>query len=249
MSRVALVTQARTTSTRLPGKVLELLGDRTVLELHLDRLATAGLPIIVATTVNATDDPIVEIARRAGVACTRGSEHDVLGRFVDCAREHELDALVRVTSDCPLVDGTLVGRGVEAWLDADDPFVYVSNGVQRTYPRGFDFEVFSREALMLADECSSDAEREHVTPYLYSVRDPRIRLHNVVSADDASDLRVTLDTAADLRLIRELVERYGAADLGVDEIVAVLRAHPELVGLNAHVEQKTLLHTDRGDGS
>ena len=236
---VTVITQARTTSTRLPGKVLLEAAGRTMLEHHLDRLAAAGLRVVVATTTNLTDDPVAEIAERIGVGVTRGSEHDVLGRFAQAVREHRPRTVVRVTSDCPLVDGRVVRAGVEAFLAAADPALYASNTLVRTYPRGLDFEVFSAAALLDADAHATDpVHREHVTPWLYT--DPARPTLSLPWDRDASAYRLTLDTPDDLRLLRTLLEEYDAARLDAAGLVALLDAHPELVALNAHVEQKKL---------
>lgn len=117
----------------------------------------------------------------------------------------------------------------------------MSNVLERTYPRGFDFEVFSAVALLEADaRASLPADREHVTPFLYSGRGADTSLHAITGTRDASRFRVTVDTPEDLAVIRALVETYSAADLSADEIIEVLEAHPELVALNADVEQKKL---------
>ena len=238
--RVGVVTQARTSSTRLPGKVLEQVGDRTLLEHHLDRLAASGLPTLVATTTNVGDDALAGIARDRGLPVFRGSERDVLSRFAGCAREHDLDVVVRVTSDCPLIDGGLVAQGVEEFLAADDADLYLSNCLTRSYPRGLDFEVFSATALLEADErATTPADREHVTPYLHTNRNGLMRLRNLTRATDASRFRVTVDTAEDLRLVRALVEEHDAHLLDGDGLVALLEQHPELVAINGDVEQKS----------
>ena len=241
MTRVGVVSQARMTSTRLPGKVLEVAGGRSMLDHHLDRLAAADLPVYLATTTNAADDPLVELAGRRGVPVWRGSELDVLDRFAGCVREHDLDVVVRVTSDCPLIDGRLVASGVERFLAADDPWLYLSNGIERTYPRGLDFEVFSARALLdAAEHATEPAQREHVTPYLYADGSGRVTLAHVTREPDASRYRITLDTPDDLRLIRLLIEEHDAARLDADGLVALLDRHPELVAINAEVEQKKL---------
>ena len=242
-SGVGVITQARTTSTRLPGKVLLEAGGRTMLDHHLDRLRAADLDTYVATTVNATDDPIVDLAEGRGLSVWRGSEDDVLARFAGCVRDHALETVVRVTSDCPLIDGTVIREAVDFFVGLDDPWAYVSNGVRRTYPRGMDFEVFSAEALLRADaEATDPAHREHVTPWLYHNRSGRTTIHDWVRQGDASDYRVTLDTADDLRLITLLIEEHDAASLGVEQIIAVLETHPEIAAVNRHVEQKKLGH-------
>ena len=241
MTRIGIVTQARTSSTRLPGKVLLRLGDRSVLDHHLDRLARTGLPVVVATTTNAGDDAGVAVAKRHGVPSTRGSEQHVLSRFVEAAGAHGLDAVVRVTSDCPLIDPELIVAGVDRFVHAGDPWTYVSNGLRRTYPRGFDFEVFSTIALTDARQRATLPEDiEHVTPYLHRNRSGLMTLVNVQAPADHSGHRVTLDTAEDLELLRRLVEDHDAAGMSWSQIVRVLDRHPELVAVNAHVEHKEL---------
>lgn len=245
-NRVGVITQARTTSTRLPGKVLLEAGGRTLLDHHLDRLAAAGLEVYVATTVNATDDPIVELAEGRGLPVHRGSEDDVLSRFTGCIEEFDLETVVRVTSDCPLIDGALIRQAIDVFAEAGNPWLYVSNGLERTYPRGFDLEVFSAEALLDAGlHAGEQPQREHVTPYLYANGSGRMTLRNLARPEDgkprdASSYRVTLDTPDDLTLIRALIEEHGAAEQDVEGIIGILDTHPELAALNAHVEQKKL---------
>lgn len=240
MTKVGIVTQARSTSTRLPGKVLIEVAGKPLLRHHLDRLAWSGLAVHVATTVNGTDDPIVEIARAAGVPVHRGSENDVLARFHECATAYELDVVVRVTSDCPLVDGGLVADAVQDFVAADDDRLYLSNTLERTFPRGFDFEVFSATALADAFEHATGSAREHVTPYLYA--DPRsgTTLRNIAWPEDRSGYRVTVDTADDLEMVRVLMEEHGAAELSCGRLIALLDAHPEVVAINQHVPQKRI---------
>lgn len=212
-----------------------------MLDHHIDRLLNSDLPVILATTTNAADDPIAEVGRRRGISVFRGSEVDVLGRFARAAHREDLNTVVRVTSDCPLIDPALISAGVRRFIELDDPDAYVSNVIERTYPRGFDFEVFSTAALAEADEnAARPAEREHVTPYLYANRSGRARIHSITQKLDASRYRVTLDTREDLMVIRELIEAHRAADLSASQIVAVLDANPELAAINAQIEQKKL---------
>ena len=239
--KIAVVTQARATSTRLPAKVLLEAGGRTYLEHHVDRLRDSGLPVIVATTTNSDDDPIVKLATRAGIPYFRGSENDVLSRFAGAAREYGLDGVVRVTSDCPLIDGEIVASGVERWRAENDESVYLSNCLERTHPRGMDYEVFSAARLFEADERATlQADREHVTPYLHQNRPGDVRLVSLPWSGGGSQYRLTLDTEDDRQLLHTLIEEYGADRLSCAELVAVLDAHPELAALNAHIEQKKL---------
>jgi spore coat polysaccharide biosynthesis protein SpsF len=240
--KVGVITQARTGSTRLPGKVLLTAAGRTMLDHHLDRLVAAGLDVYVATTDRGADDPVADLAHGRGVPVFRGSEADVLSRFAGCARSYDLDVVVRVTSDCPLIDGALVADGAARFLrlrteHGDD--VYLSNTLERTYPRGFDFEVFTAAALARADrEATAPGDREHVTPWLYAGPHRLPHVAQVRRPVDRSRYRVTLDTAEDLELIHRLLDEHGAAALDGDGVIAVLDAHPELVALNAEVVQR-----------
>ncbi|PCE14941.1 acylneuraminate cytidylyltransferase [Microbacterium sp. SZ1] len=239
--KVGIITQARMTSTRLPGKVMLTAAGRPLLDIHLDRLSATDLPVIVATTTNAADDPIAGLAGSRGLTVFRGSEEDVLGRFAGAADEAGLDAVVRVTSDCPLLDPEVIGDAVRLFTELNDPDAYVSNVIERTYPRGLDVEVFSAAALADADASATDpSDREHVTPYLYANRSGRTTLRSITRTPDASRHRITLDTADDLTVIRRLIEDHDAARLDAAGLVAVLDAHPELTAINAHVEQKKL---------
>lgn len=241
MTRVGIITQARTTSTRLPGKVLIEAGGRTMLDHHLDRLQRSGIDIYVATTMNDVDDPIVSIASEQQLGYHRGSEQDVLARFHECAQKFHLDVVVRVTSDCPLIDGRVVAEAVAAFRQEANPRLYLSNGLVRTFPRGFDFEIFSAELLAEAnDQAQEPAQREHVTPYIYGNLPGNISLRNVAWNVDRSRYRITLDTKDDLRLIKTLIEQYGAAGLSCASIIDILDRNPALAGINSHVEQKRL---------
>jgi spore coat polysaccharide biosynthesis protein SpsF len=239
LPRVGIISQARMTSTRLPGKVLKPIAGKPLLHYHLDRLKSSNLPLILAITTNASDDVLADFALTHAIPITRGPEDDVLTRYQQCAAAYQLEVIVRVTSDCPLIDGELVAQGVREYLAADDPQLYLSNAIQRTYPRGLDFEIFSRalldEAARLA---TSAADREHVTPYIHQNRSGKVRLQHILHTPDASNYRLTVDTAEDFELIRRLIENHGAATMSADALIELLAAHPELAKLNAHIEQK-----------
>lgn len=240
---VGIITQARATSTRLPGKVLLPVGGSTFLDHHLDRVALAGVPVVVATTVNVDDDPIVDLARRRGLRWYRGSELDVLERFAGTAEENGFDVIVRVTSDCPLIDGRVILAGIERYLAENDPRLYASNTLDRTYPRGFDFEIFSARLLQEAHrDATRPEDREHVTSYLHQNRPGDIRLLNLPfeGSSHGTRYRLTLDTEDDRRLLAALIEHYDAMALDCAQLVGLLDAHPELAELNQHVEQKKL---------
>jgi spore coat polysaccharide biosynthesis protein SpsF len=243
MQRAGIISQVRMGSTRLPGKVLCLAAGRPLLDYHVARLRQSGLPVLLATTTEAADDVLASYAEAQGLPCHRGSEADVLARYYETARRFGLDVIVRVTSDCPLVDGLLIGEAVRRYLAEADPLVYRSNSIVRTFPRGLDFEIFSMAMLTEAyEQATSPYEREHVTPYIKANPNVAGRVlfrDEVCALGDFSRFRITLDTAEDYEVLRTLIELYDAASLELPALLALLEAHPEVMALNAHIEQKT----------
>jgi spore coat polysaccharide biosynthesis protein SpsF len=242
MNRVAVV-QARMTSTRLPGKVLMDLGGRPMLERQLARLARSERvdEIVLAVTDNPEDEPLVELARTLGVRWHRGSEHDVLDRYVGAAREASADLVVRVTSDCPLIDPREVDVVVAALEERPARYDYAANNLERDLPRGLDCEALWADVLeRMGRMATSSPAREHVTWFCHAERPELFERHTVRRPYDAADLRWTVDTPEDLALMRRLYADLGLADHdpGLDAILAHVRAHPELAALNAHVAQK-----------
>lgn len=243
--KVVAITQARMTSTRLPGKVmLEVLG-KPLLQWHLERLARAGSvdEVVVATTRNAADDLIVELAHRLSVPVWRGPEEDVLSRYREAAEAHAADVVVRVTSDCPLIDPAVVDRTVRTLLAVLPDADYACNRLPQTYPRGMDTEVLTAQVLAQADrEATGLADREHVTLFVW--RQPkRFRIVNHAYGCDQSRHRWTVDTADDFELVRRILETVAPdrPDFTLEDCLAVLAQHPEWEDLNRHVEQKKVL--------
>jgi spore coat polysaccharide biosynthesis protein SpsF len=240
-----IIVQARMTSTRLPGKVLLPLAGEPMLTRLVERLRRVQRAdgIVVATTTNATDDPIAVLCEQLCVPCHRGSEHDVLSRYADAARLHGADVVVRITSDCPLIDPALIDRVIATHEDGDSD--YVSNMLPATWPYGMAVEVFSAAALAQAHaEATQPAEREHVTPFIYW-HPERYRLRNVDSPVDLSHHRWTVDTPEDYELVRRLFETlYPTHPLFTQgDILEVLDAHPDWLLLNQHIQQKPATQT------
>ncbi len=237
--RTVAIIQARMGSSRLPGKVLRDLAGDTMLARVVQRVRAARSisQIVIATTHADLDDAVVREAARLGCGIFRGSESDVLSRYLGAAREHDADRVVRVTSDCPLLDPAVIDAVVAA-LGPD--LDYVSNTHYRSYPRGLDVEAFHRDTLeRMARLATSEPAREHVTAYLFE-RPDLFLTRQVKAGSDDSDLRWTVDAPDDLALVRTL---YDLFDLGrthrpYRELVQVVRARPELITLNAHVVQK-----------
>ena len=238
--RINAVIQARAGSTRLPGKVLADLGGRPVLEwvVRAARAATLVDEVIVATSTQAGDDAVAGLAASLGVHVVRGSEDDVLSRFIAALDAHPADAVVRLTADCPLLDPTLIDAVAGAWAAAPT-HDYVSTVLVRCLPRGLDVELVSAQALRTVDRMATGHDRVHVTSALYA--DPTAyRLLGLCVTPPADDLRVTLDTAEDLVLLRALVAVLPDAPPAWRDVVATLRARPDLVALNAGVRQKPI---------
>jgi spore coat polysaccharide biosynthesis protein SpsF len=238
--RVVIV-QARMTSTRLPGKVLMDLAGRPLLERQLERLRRCERAdeIVLAVTTNAADDPLVELARRLGLRWHRGSEYDVLERYAGAAREAGADVVVRVTADCPLIDPSETDAVIAAV--EGERCDYASNILERTLPRGLDTEALWRDVLERTHRlAASQPAREHVTWFVHSERPDLFVLHSVRRPYDAADLRWTVDTPQDLALVRRLYDDLGLAErpVALADVIAHVRAHPELAAMNAKVAQK-----------
>ena len=203
MTTLAVV-QARTGSTRLPGKVLADVDGRPMLAFMLERLARLRVDrLVVATSDLARDDPIVEVVTGMGLASVRGPESDVLARFRVAMETYPSDVVVRMTADCPLIDPEVVERVIERRQETGAD--YASNTIVRTFPDGLDVEVFTATALReAAAEAVDPYEREHVTPFIYW-RPERYRLAELVMESDASGARWTVDTAEDLEHVRTIV--------------------------------------------
>lgn len=241
MTRTVAIIQARTESTRLPAKVLMPLLGETMLTRVVRRVARATLldGIVVATTLAPSDDVIARLADDEGWSVERGSENDLLDRYVMAARTHLADVVVRITSDCPLIDPGIIDRTISAF--ALQPCDYASTTLEpRTYPRGLDVEVVSMPALERAwREDGDPAWREHATPYIY--RHPELfRLLRVPSDDDRSEHRWSVDTPDDFELVTRIYDTLGRDDFTWRQAMAVVEAHPDWMDLNRHVFQKTV---------
>jgi len=240
VTRVVVVVQARTGSTRLPGKVLKPVAGAPLLMRMLERVLAARTPteVVVATTRDADDEPIRALARAAGVRCVSGHPTDLLDRHLQAAREANADVVVKVPSDCPLIDPAVVDHVIGRHLAAPDAD-FVSNLLPPTWPDGNDVEVMPREVLeTAAREAEHPLEREHTTPFIWA-RPERFRLVNVrwaSGADLSRSHRFTIDYPEDYELVRGVYDGLWTPArpmFGVDEIIAFLDANPALASVNA----------------
>jgi spore coat polysaccharide biosynthesis protein SpsF len=245
MQKIAAIIQARMGSTRLPGKVLIKICGKTVLEHVVDRVGQSKMinDIIIATTTNIKDDVIEAEADRLGVKVFRGSEEDVLSRYYEAAVKFEADIIIRITSDCPLIDPRIVDKMIGRYLEKKGEIDYLSNTVDRTFPRGLDAEIFAFEILKRANYEAKDlAEREHVTPYIW--RNPGLfRNEHYINQTDHSNYRWTLDTKEDLKLIKSIYEQLFPVkdrDFYMEDILDLMEELPSLKSINSEVSQKEL---------
>jgi spore coat polysaccharide biosynthesis protein SpsF len=241
--RVVAVVQARTQSTRLPGKVLMPLCGVLVVQRVLRRLARSNTldGIVLATSDLGADDELARVAaKEPAVLVVRGSEQDVLSRYLLAARMARADALVRVTSDCPLIDPAVVDEAVRLLTTNFPDCDYASNTIERTYPRGLDVEVFTTAALEGAGlRARDDYDREHVTPFLWTQPDV-FRIRQLRNPVDHSAKRWTLDTPEDLAFLQRTFDALGPAADGASwtTVLRLLEEHPDWEALNADVKQK-----------
>lgn len=240
---VIAIIQARMGSTRLPGKIIKEIVRKPMLGHVIERLRKSRLinEIVIATTKN-KNNPILKITQDYGVKIFIGSEEDVLDRYYQAARRYKDDVIVRITSDCPLIDPEVVDKVIKYFINSEDKIDYVSNTLKRSYPLGLDTEVFSFMALEKAwQEAKETYQREHVTPYIYE--HPEIfRLANVENSEDLSYLRWTVDEERDLEFVRKVYERLYKEDeiFLMQDVLNLLKKEPQLMEINKEVKQKKL---------
>ena len=231
-------------STRLPGKVLLPACGKPLLAHQIERLQRVPSldAIVVATTVNSIDEPIVELARMLGVGCFRGSEEDVLSRVLGAAQAYDADVIVEITGDCPAIDPDIVQHCIDKYFvtGAD----YVSNTLKRTYPGGMNVQVFSTKILAEVEYTTRGdmVAREHVSLPIYE-HPERYNLYNVEAPPELSrpDIVIEVDVPADYDMIKAIFESLYPVnpEFGLTEILAFLDAHHEVEDLNKNARRQT----------
>lgn len=234
MKTVAII-QARMGSTRLPNKVMKPIGGVPMIELLLARLSKTYEvdQIVLATSTDARNDPLVEHVQSLGYTCVRASENDVLDRYLVAARQSQADVVVRITGDCPLVDPALVDEAIRRFKSAEVD--YFSNVSPATYPDGLDIEVFSLQALERAGRETHEAfDHEHVTPYLR--RADIFRQSTMSHTQDLSGLRWTVDEPADFDVVSEVFAHFAPSiHFSWTEVLDLQRKRPELFAVNHNI--------------
>lgn len=234
---IAIIVQARMSSTRLPGKVLADISGAPSLQRQLERLyrCTQAQAVVVATSDDPSDDPIARLCAEQSVPLHRGSLHDVLARFAGAAEAFGTTLAVRVTADCPLIDPQILDQTVH--LHLRDGNQYTANALERRYPKGLDVEVIDVDALRLANKQAVEPyDREHVTSYFY--RHPeRFRIGQLRNPLDLGDLRWTVDYPQDLEFVRQVFAALYPSQpaFGMADVLELLRRQPQLSQINQHL--------------
>lgn len=244
MSRTIAFIQARMSSSRFPGKVLEPIGGVPMIVYMVRRVMRARHldSVVVVTSTDGSDDPVVAALRAEEIPTFRGDLDDVLTRFFDAAVLYDAEEVVRLTGDCPLIDAAVIDAVVDARRNAAAD--YASNFEPPTFPDGLDVECFTREVLERTHRMATRvSEREHVTLWMRS-DEARLRCVNYCAVANLSALRLTVDYADDLVLVRRLIEQMqGNGDFDLFDILRALSTEPLLLALNQHERNEGLAHS------
>lgn len=232
------IIQARTSSSRLPAKVLKPILGRPMLGLQIERLRRAKRmeKLIVATSTDPSDDAISALCRSLALDSFRGSLDDVLDRFYQAACQHAATTVVRLTGDCPLADPIVVDQLIDLHLTGR--YDYSSNGLIRTYPNGLDAEVMQMQCLEAAwREAKLPSEREHVTPFI-NHRPSRFMLGNLAQNIDQSHMRWVVDEAQDFAFIEAIYEALYPANQAftTSDVLALLERRPDIAAMMGRAE-------------
>ena len=239
---IGCIIQARMGSSRLPGKTLIKLNQyRTTLDFVVNQLSFSALldKIVIATT-NLEQDNIIETnAKTLGIDCFRGSSDDVLDRYYHCAKKFQINTIVRITSDCPLIDPQIVDQVIRKYQYED--YDYVTNTLIRSYPIGTDVEIFSFEILEKTwQKAILPSEREHVTLFIRNKK-LNFKLGNLKNSKNLGHLRWTLDRVEDLNLIRKIVVKINKNPILMNDILNLFSLEPELIKINEHITQNEVM--------
>ena len=239
MSKVFVIIQARMTSTRLPNKVLLPLGKHSVLETMFLRLSNFTSELIVATTNDGTEQPIVNLCKKHNIRFYRGDTNDVLGRYFEAAEHYgatKNDIVVRLTSDCPFIDQTLLAHALKTFTNNSCDMVAL--GPHSGFPRGLDISVFHFSLLKSTHlQAVSQQDREHVTLGMPKIKD--LKTININAKEDNSHYRITIDELADYQMLQSLYECFNFnLSFDYDQLIQTLKLRPDVAKINQHVEQK-----------
>lgn len=237
---IVVIVQARTGSTRLPGKILKKILDKPVLTLQMERMLAAKLPskVVIATTHQKEDDPIIEVCKEYEYPYFRGHPTDLLDRHYQAAKEFEADVAIKIPSDCPLIDPSVIDRVIRFYLDNRFKYDFVSNLHPPTYPDGNDVEIMPMKILKKAwKNAEKNFELEHTTPYIWD-NPQKFRIGNVrweTGLDYSMSHRFTIDYQEDLDFIKAVYEELYPKDalFSLNDILNLLEEKPEIYEINS----------------
>lgn len=241
--KTVVIIQARMTSTRLPGKVMKLLGGKSLLENIYERIARAKNidAVVIATSYELSDNPIVDMCKTNHMKYYRGSLDNVLERYYKCAKHYGADVIVRCTGDNPLIDPQIIDEAIFHYKDLDTDYLYY----KRRLPLGMGVEVFNFKSLSKAyNEAENEECLEHVTPYI--INNPK--MFEVIEYEDNKDedlsyLRFTVDTDKDFGFVSKIYDSFPNSDFSYIEILKLLKQHPEWIKINSMVRQKKVTYS------
>jgi glutamate-1-semialdehyde 2,1-aminomutase len=244
--KIAAIVQARMGSSRLPGKVMKSIQDMPMIEILIKRLSKSKLvhQIIVATSTNDENTPLVNHLESMNIKCEIGSEENVLSRYYNAAKKNQIDIIVRITGDCPLVDANIVDRCIKEFIDKD--VSYISNVSPCTFPDGLDVEVFSFESLEDAYLNNTlSTEKEHVTPYI--INSENYKKSNIKHSKDLSKSRWTVDEIIDFEVIKEVFNYFSPnVYFSWEEVVKLETENPDMFSKNVNLNRNDGVNMGKG---
>jgi len=249
--RSLAILQARTGSSRLPGKVLKQINDKPMLEWQIDRILQSNIEkLVLATTTNSEDDKLVNHFERLGIVVRRGPDLDVYSRFKNILQEFNPKFFLRFTGDCPLTMPTVINQMLSQF-EVENP-EYLSNTIKPTYPDGLDVEIVDTKIFMMLDQLGlTQEEREHVTLKIY--RNPNLyKLTNFANAEDLSDLRWTVDYDEDFQFVARVFSEFNGREstFSISDVIALCEAHPEIINTyGPEMRNITLKNTIKSESS
>jgi spore coat polysaccharide biosynthesis protein SpsF len=236
--KVTVMIQTRTGSTRLPKKSLALIEKKPMIWHVVNRVKEIRNvdQIALITTRKKTDKILLDLAKKYGIIGYAGDVNDLLNRHFQCAIKIEADPIIRITSDCPLIDPKIVEKVLKFYLDHD--YDYVSNIIEPSFPDGQDVEVFSLNALKKAvKNAKLSSEREHVSPY-FTKKQNKFKLYNIKNEKDLSHMRWTVDQKQDLTFVRKIYSKMKPKTVfSIKEILRIISEEPELQNINKGIKR------------
>jgi len=230
---IGCIIQARMGSTRLPGKVMKMIDEENpVLYYVLKQLQSSTLleKMVVATTILDEDDVIENYVKNMGIDVFRGNRNDVLDRYFECAKKFDIDVIIRITADNPLIDPTMVDGMIKKFMS--NTYDYLTNAHVRTFPYGTEVEIFSFKALEKAwENATKSSEREHVTQFFYNNLQ-LFKNHNVENSKNISNLRWTIDRQNDFLLVKSIISKIKQRPILMNDILDLFLKEPKLFEIN-----------------